>query len=37
MKLHKEMEGPVLRNRHTGVDSKPPHAALDRKTTVVNG
>ena len=36
-KLHKEMEGVVLRNRHTGADSKPPHAALVRKATVVNG
>ena len=37
MKLHKEMEGPILRNRHTGADFKPPHAALVRKATVVNG
>jgi len=37
MRLHKEMEGSILRNRHAGADSKPPHAASDRKTAVVNG
>jgi hypothetical protein len=37
MKLHKEMEGSILLNRHTGADFKPPHAALVRKVKVVNG